>query len=636
MMTVGCCRLGLLVAWILANFVSPAIALGLEQHADDRSLAAYLPSDTVLYLEISQPEAVVQKLVQHPTVAQALELDAVKPNLRGPQYLAFRAGLSLIEASLGAEWPKLVADLGGEGIAIAALPGENRFVALLQARDEAKLKKAAEALLNLSAMDAKNNGRQTPWRIEEREAGKIAVFDEFAMARRGKILAVATRTEDAEYILKSSSNHHAAKNLAESPDFRSFYQELREDQGAPDSWLWINLASLRATGTAPALTRSVSDNAAAELIFGGLLASLGANDWALVKLFIHETSIRLEGVTRFDSEFAVGRREYWFGANGQGTVPTWIPLGLQSDGMAMQLATYRDLGQWWLSKESLYTDSVVAELVQADSQLSTVFGGLDFGGEVLGAFQPGVQILVSGQPSTIVDESNPSSNRGLHIPGFAIVGQLREPRQMTRRFKVAFQSVLGFVNLGLAQNGLPQYDVDTRTIENGCECISRIWIEDDADLESPVYSFSPSLVIKDGRFVLGSDAAWVKKLADLPKPTTTGSDTNSDAVADPSNDKGGASTAPTDSHLNTHLNLDWQVIVNLLRLNRDALVAQNMIENGNSRETAGREVDHLLQALELVDGVDVTIDTTPHHLRTRLELLLSRDLPPHGSEQRQP
>lgn len=631
----GLCRIQLVVGLLLLGLVWPTSASGVDHDSKDRSLAAFLPSDTILYLEISQPERVVQTLVQHPTVARVMELDAVKPNLRGPQYLAFRAGLSMVEATLGAEWPELVADLGGDGIAVAALPGENRFVTLLQARDETKLKKAAEALLNLTAMDANNNGRQPPWKIEERGAGKIAVFDEYAMARSGKVLAFATRTEDAEFVLKSVARDNAAKNLDETTDFQSSLKALREEKVAPASWLWINLESLRATGAAPALTQSVSDNAATELVFGGLLATLGTNDSALLKLFIDETSIRLEAVTDFESKMAEGRREYWFGPEGRGKIPAWVPLESQPGAMAMQLSTYRDLGEWWLNKESLYTDSVVAELVQADSQLSTVFGGLDFGGEVLGAFEPGVQILVSGQPSSNADGKDQAVDRGLHIPGFAIVGQLREPRQMTRRFKVAFQSVLGFVNLGLAQNGLPQYDVDTKTIENGCECISRIWVEDDADLESPVYSFSPSLIIKDGRFVLGSDATWVKNLSDLPRSTATGSDKDNETAASRSGDVG-ASDSPTESNLNSHLKLDWQVVVKLLRLNRDALVAQNMIENGNSRETAGREVDQLLQALELVDGVEMKIETTANQLRMSTELSLSQNVSESGSEQPQP
>jgi hypothetical protein len=203
---------------------------------------------------------------------------------------------------------------------------------------------------------------------------------------------------------------------------------------------------------------------------------------------------------------------------------------------------------------------------------------------------------------------------------------------MTRRFKVAFQSVMGFVNLGLAQGGLPQYDVDTRTIEQGCECVSRIWVEEEADLQSPVYSFSPSLIIKDGRFVLGSDAAWVRQLSEQP----LAAEPWSQAAGSEDDSKSLTAEPNSDRRLNTHLQLDWQVVVDLLRRNRDTLVAQNMIENGNSRESAGREVDHLLQALELISDLDFKIETQSEQLRVVGEITWTRSPTNPGTEDPRP
>jgi len=578
-------------------------------------LAEFFPADTLLYAEVPAPEALVQNVLQHPAVANALELNAVKPNLRSPEFLAFKTGVTLVEASLGGTWPELVADLGGAGIAAAALPGENRFVVVLQARDEARLKKAAESLLNLAALQARNEGRDQPWRIESRGAAKIAIFDGFAMVRSGARLVLATRIEDAEAAVKRLERPEAATSLATHPAFQVAGPNIPSDRGDAAAFLWVNLEQIRAAGLAPALNQAVSDNPFAELLFGGWLVALGSNPSASLALHLDDAHLRLEAVTDYRPEMAAGPRNYWFGAEGSGQVPRWIAPDSIDGTTAMRLSAYRDLGQWWLNKESLFTDSVIADLVQADSQLSTVFGGLDFGGEVLGAFEPGVQILVSGRPGSNLDPTAEPPAGSLQIPGFAIIGQLREPRQTTRRFKVAFQSLMGFVNLGLAQAGLPQYDVDTRTTEQGCECVSRIWVEEEADLQSPVYSFSPSLLINNGRLVLGSDAAWVKILADTPLTTGKGGDLNTgtaDKTTVPSVEVGGAAPATT---LNTHLDLDWRIVVQLLKWNRETLVAQNMIENGNSRLDAGRDIDNLLQALELVSRFDFRLETTDNQMR---------------------
>jgi chemotaxis protein histidine kinase CheA len=582
-------------------------------------LAAFFSDETLLYAEVPAPEAVVQKLLQHPTVATALELDAVKPNLRSPEFLAFKTGLTLVEASLGGTWPELVADLGGAGIAAAVLPGENRFVVIMQARDEARLKKAAESLLNLIALQARNEGRDQPWRIESRGAAKIAIFDGFAMVRSGVQMVLATRIEDAEAAIKRLEQPAANNSLASTPAFQAARQKLHREHSTADAFLWANLESIRAAGLAPALDQSVSDNPVAELLLGGWLVALGSNPSASVVLQLDDSHLRVEALTDYRSEMAAGPRDYWFGEAGTGQAPQWIAPNAVAGSTAMQLTSYRDLGQWWLNKEALFTDAMIANLVQADSQLSTVFGGLDFGGEVLGAFEPGVQILVSSRPGSNLDPAAEPAAGSLQIPGFAIIGQLREPRQTTRRFKVAFQSLMGFVNLGLAQSGLPQYDVDTRTTPQGCECVSRIWIEDDSDVQSPVYSFSPSLLITDGRMVLGSDAAWVQALANTPQAVSETPAVEAASVPKTAAQGAAQGTSNTETStatvLNTHLDLDWQIIVQLLKLNRETLVAQNMIENGNSRLDAGRDIDNLLQALELISRFDFRLETTGNQMR---------------------
>jgi hypothetical protein len=611
---------GMLAAANAELYPSNALRSDTGSHAAEGAstpgrLAAFFPGDTLLYAELPAPERLVQKWLQHPTVAHALELDAVKPNLRSPEFLAFKTGVTLVEASLGGTWPELIADLGGGGIAAAALPGDNRFVVILQARDEARLKKAAESLLNLTALQARNEGRDQPWRIESRGAAKIAIFDGFAMVRSGVRLILATRIEDAEAVVQRLERPEAAASLATNPAFEVAGPNIHSDQADAEAFLWVNLEQIRAAGLAPALNQAVSDNPFAELLFGGWLVAFGSNPSASLALHLDDAHLRIEAMTDYRPEMAAGPRDYWFGAAGSGQAPRWIAPDSIDGTTVMQLSAYRDLGQWWLNKESLFIDSVIADLVQADSQLSTVFGGLDFGGEVLGAFEPGVQILVSGRPGSNLDPAAEPKAGSLRIPGFAIIGQLREPRQTTRRFKVAFQSVMGFVNLGLAQAGLPQYDVDTRTTEQGCECVSRIWVEEEADVQSPVYSFSPSLLINNGRLVLGSDAAWVQALADTPLPAAAAGDLNpatANKTTLPAVAGGGAAPATI---LNTHLDLDWQIVVQLLKMNRETLVAQNMIENGNSRLDAGRDIDNLLQALELASRFDFRLETTDNHMR---------------------
>ena len=142
--------------------------------------------------------------------------------------------------------------------------------------------------------------------------------------------------------------------------------------------------------------------------------------------------------------------------------------------MIANLISYRDVGAWWLSKEDLYEENVIAQLSQADSQISTLFAGLDFGQEVLGAIKPGVQIVVTEQK--LPDGYAPD----VQLPAFAMVAKLKDP-EVQRRFKVAFQSVIGFANINLGQQGQPQLEMET--VREGKTVItsSQYLLEDDAD-----------------------------------------------------------------------------------------------------------------------------------------------------------
>ena len=87
--------------------------------------------------------------------------------------------------------------------------------------------------------------------------------------------------------------------------------------------------------------------------------------------------------------------------------------------MLGQAVIYRDLGRWWLAKEELFSEKVIANLSLAESQLSTFFGNADFGEEILGALQPGLRLVVKPQ------EYKPGIAPDIKLPAFALVGRLQ-------------------------------------------------------------------------------------------------------------------------------------------------------------------------------------------------------------------
>jgi hypothetical protein len=164
---------------------------------------------------------------------------------------------------------------------------------------------------------------------------------------------------------------------------------------------------------------------------------------------------------------------------------------------------------------------------------------------------------------------------------------------MGRRFKNAFQSALGFVNIGLTEQGQPQFDVNTQTTPNGCICTSQVFPEAGAPRNLMVYNFSPTLVVEGDRLILSSTAGFAEQLKLA-------------AANQPSSQEDPAATGKRVA--NTVVRLDLRGIVSLLDANRAALVANNMMEKGHDRVAAEGEIGVLLDVARLFHDLEIRLE----------------------------
>ncbi len=86
-------------------------------------------------------------------------------------------------------------------------------------------------------------------------------------------------------------------------------------------------------------------------------------------------------------------REFFLGPGATGrALPCRRSMACSSDSRATG-----DLSQMWLRAGDLFDESMNEKLAQADSQLTTLFSGKDFGEDILGAFAPQVQFVAMRQ-----------------------------------------------------------------------------------------------------------------------------------------------------------------------------------------------------------------------------------------------
>ena len=61
------------------------------------------------------------------------------------------------------------------------------------------------------------------------------------------------------------------------------------------------------------------------------------------------------------------------------------------------MSTYRDAAAMWAAADDLYDENAAAKVAQAESNLSNLFGGRDFGSEVSHVIVIGVERRVFGR-----------------------------------------------------------------------------------------------------------------------------------------------------------------------------------------------------------------------------------------------
>ena len=117
---------------------------------------------------------------------------------------------------------------------------------------------------------------------------------------------------------------------------------------------------------------------------------------------------------------------------------------------------------------------------------------------------------------------------------------------------------------------------------------------DDQDFNAaPInFNFSPTLAFVDDRMVISSSSKLARTLT-----------------------KSSGESESKGQMPNTHSVLSADALADVLRDNKAQLVAQNMLEKGNSPEQADAEISVLFDLLDLFEGVSIDLEVTDGQLK---------------------
>ncbi len=581
------------LAGLQIRYLVILIALGItgptvsgQQHTKDA--AEFLPPSTALYVHAAKPAALIDTIENHEIVTHVLELEPVQKLMRSPQFAMFMLGKGLLETNIessvidalktnmaGGLWLGLDAESGGA-------------IVIFKSSDEAKLKRTIGQVLKFAATTAMGDGDQVPFKKQEYRDAVAADFgNNMLIARYQSWFMLSNKSG---LVKKVIDNMHDGTSSPLSD--QNWFKQAIANRSDSDIWATVDLDAIRKkSGGGGNIFTGRTDNPGVELIFGGMLDALKHSPVATASVNIQE-DIDFSIAAPFRTEWADEARDYFFGKDLEGRAP----LVLQPKNMIASLTSHRDIGKWWLSKEDLYAENVIAQLAQADSQLSTIFSGMDFGEDVLGSLQPGIQVVIAENK---YDEKYQPDVR---LPAFALIGKLKDPKKLTRKLKIAFQSLIGFANINLGMSGQPQLEVETENLGDTKILASSYYYEDGTEEGLILFNFGPTIAFKGSNIVVSSTKDFAIELTKLMKTDAQG---QSPSELEPNN---------------TRIKIDGQMLHKILTDNIESLVVQNMLEEGNDREEARSQMDLVLLIADLFKEVGIDYDVTSAEMKLDLTI----------------
>ena len=554
-------------------------------------IADWLPETTVIFGRISP----VNQWLDHPLRESLMQTEAFKKLWRSPQALQLRSGMTVAELALGLKLDQLAKDLTEQGAYVAVDTKTKGAALLLHTKSQEWLDDYIDKALDFLRRDAKSKGNPDPVQSAEYRGIRGYKIQNGIFAAIGPWMLVTNQGDLAKAIL----DHRVDKTqgLSQAPWYRQIRESHASKTDSPSADFWIDMVSLREQMSNNDLFRGQAKDFGAELILGGILSVMANAQVMQGSVSVDAQGVSFEAQTPSKPEWFGEARQHYVGPDATGHAPNWPTI----PGSIATLATYRDVAQMWLRAGDLFDQNVNEQLAQADNTLTTIFAGKDFGTDILGAIEPQLQ-LFAVEPQFAEGKLRPT----IQLPSFGLVAKLRDPAKLQRELKRTFQSFIGFLNVAGAQEGQPQLELDTIQHQGVSIYTAQYILDQDRKYPDglPIqFNFSPTLAFYEDRMVLCSSVESAKSMVG----------------------QSAQGASDTKENVQTWLDADASAIQRVLQTNSNPIIAQNMLEKGNTRLEAKREFDTLLLMLGLVKRLSMSME---FQKQAKLMLRLEPELGP--------
>ncbi|MEQ8766026.1 MAG: hypothetical protein RL885_19065, partial [Planctomycetota bacterium] len=538
---------------------------------DQRPLAGALPADALAFVQLDHPSEWLASAFESPTWNKLLDSKgyaALRQSDGWPKaLLAWRA----FERILGAEGPAALERLFGGGLAVALYPpgegrGEPHLVAILESPDDeipGTLLDSASVILRLAGWLGQGAGPL--WVDADGGDRYLKVGDTYFQARGSK-LVVST----SEARLKAVTEHLTGKRGSLATD-RHYLERVKLRPEESIASLLVYTGRLSEAGR---LIPERLDEPLVSLLLGGLLEAGARSDVLSFDVIATRTDLEIRGrVPLPPSKLSESQRAAFAtesGARPRLEEPEHAILGLR---------VRRDLASWWANRGELLDESVQRGFIEFSNIMSLLFAGKDFAREVLPDFGSEWELWLT-RPMYEAGALKPSP---LYPAGYLTVPVLR-PDAMRNVLRGAFQTAIGITNAQRAQEGLSGLMLETDEIAGTNVQWAELLPESIPEVGHlpALYNLSPATALHHDRFVLSSSASLLESFVQRNRVS------------------GALEPQPW-----FELSLWSGPLVELLRENREALVANAVLNEGKEESVAERDVDILFELTGLLERLEL-------------------------------
>ncbi|SIO18397.1 hypothetical protein SAMN05444166_2870 [Singulisphaera sp. GP187] len=580
---------------IVCGFAGLWLAWGVSTSlgADGGHASRWIAGDAAIYLELSHASPLLDQLLSDKYQNALTALPGYVQTTRSKTYKQAIAELEHVSKQLGTTWQQGLRDLTGGGIVLAVEgePGKSaRPILIVTPTDPAFLTRTNQTILDRAREKANSQGKADP--IQSTDYRGITGYEPghgaYAIVE-GKLVIVDRLKTLQQVIDRVLDGAEAGASLADDATWKA----RREQAGDRQAWGLVRLDRLRELDPKRFAFKG-DPKLPATFLFGSWLEVIRKADWASAALSWTDAGLAAELTLPTPPSGYPDALKGFVPPQGRGATQPVNPPGTIAS-----LSLWRDLASVWEARADLFPPEVVQGLAKLDGVAGQFFGARDFGTDVLGALGDEWRLVIARQ-----DHSSLKPVPDMKLPAFALVVDLKPgDNDFPQRLKVAFQSIVGLINLGGVQSKSPPLELGSETVADVTISTARYMLpKTPADAKEPVHSrhnFSPAIAQVENRFILSSSVSLARDLIQTFKTPAK----------------------PEDRTLMVEAN--GRELADLVEINKSRLVMQNMLEKGHNKTQAEHEISVLTQLLRYLGLARLSVQDSAEVVRLKLNLDLA-------------